>query len=142
MKAARVKIAAARAESDKVEKGLRAPRETGAPDVRASLDAALAAAESQLRAVSDSAPEKRSPDSIGRPPTTIHGLRYLDGAFRELARAVDGADAPPSVDAERGYARDRALLDQALARWAAFKESALPRVNAALQSAGAAAIAP
>jgi hypothetical protein len=95
-----------------------------------------------LLAVSDLAPEKRTPDSLGRPPVTTRGLRYLEGAFRELSRAVDGADGPPSADAQRGYVQDRALLDQALASWTEFGIGTLPSLNAALKSAGTAAIAP
>ncbi len=107
-----------------------------------ALAAALADADTRLLAVSDLAPEKRTPDSTGRPPGTTHGLRYLDAAFRELARAVDGADAAPSGDAERGLARQRARFAAALAGWSEFTGSTLPRLNTALQSGGAATIAP
>jgi photosystem II stability/assembly factor-like uncharacterized protein len=135
IEAARVEIGAALAAADRIQKAIRAPHD-------ASLAAALAAAEAELRSISDVAPEKRSPDSMGPPPTTTGGLRYLQAAFRELARAVDGADAAPTPDAQRGYLRHRALLDAALARWTKFKSGTLASLNAQLQESGAAVIAP
>ena len=106
------------------------------------MAAALSAADQQLLAVSDLQPPKRSPDSTGRPPQTVAGLRYLGAAFHDLARAVDGADAAPTPDVLQGYAKHRALLDQALAGWTAFKTTVLSPLNAQLQAQGAAPIAP
>jgi photosystem II stability/assembly factor-like uncharacterized protein len=138
IEAARAAIAVALDQAARVHTAIAARRQGAS----AALAATLADADAQLLAVSDLAPEKRTPDSTGRPPSTTHGLRYLDAAFRELARAVDGADAAPSGDAERGLVRQRALLDAALAGWSGFRNAALPRLNTALQSAGAATIAP
>jgi photosystem II stability/assembly factor-like uncharacterized protein len=98
--------------------------------------------ETQLAVIGDPEPPKRSPDSIGPPPTTTHGLRYLETAFRDLARAVDGADAAPSVDAERGFVLDRASLDAILAQWRQLRNEALPRLNTQLKANGAPPIAP
>jgi len=81
-------------------------------------------------------------DSSGAAPKTIGGLRYLGTAFKNLARAVDGADAAPTPDALRGYATHRALLNDTLADWARFKAIAMPRLNTQLQSDGVAPIAP
>jgi hypothetical protein len=103
---------------------------------------ALREAQAKLAAVSDPEPPKRSPDSTGRPPTTTQGLRYLEAAFRELARAVDGADAPPSLDAERSLALHRALLQTALAQWAQFRGEVLPRLDAQLEADGEPPIVP
>ena len=89
-----------------------------------------AGADARVRAITDAAPEKRSPDSIWAAPTTVEGLRYLGTAFKSLAQAVDGADAAPTPDVERGYARHRALLDAALAKWAKLGETSAPRANA------------
>ena len=134
---ARVEIAAALKEAERIHAGI-ADRRKGAGDAAA----ALAAADQELLAISDLAPEKSSPDSTGRPPTTTAGLRYLAAAFHNLERAVDGADAAPTVDAERGYLRHRALLDAALPKWVKFKSGTLARVNAGLEASGAAVIAP
>jgi photosystem II stability/assembly factor-like uncharacterized protein len=138
IEAARVKIAAALAQAERIHAAI-AERAKGAGGTAA---AALADADRQLLAISDLAPEKSSPDSIGRPPTTTAGLRYLAAAFHNLARAVDGTDAAPSVDAERGYVRHRALLDHALADWAHFTGTGLPDLNAQLRSSGAATVVP
>ncbi len=108
---ARAEIATTLAQADTIEKALRAPHEAAAAE----------AAEAELRAITDAAPEKRSPDSLGAELTTIGGLRYLGAAFHSLAQAVDGADAAPTVDAERAYALHRALLDTALGKWAIFR---------------------
>jgi hypothetical protein len=135
---ARVEIAAALAAAERIHTTIAARRK----DAAGAAAAALAAADQQLLAISDLAPEKRSPDSIGRPPTTTAGLRYLAEAFRNLERAVDGADAAPTRDAERGYLRHRALLDRALADWAHFTGTGLPGLNAQLEAGGAAAVAP
>jgi hypothetical protein len=135
---ARVEIATALKEAERIHAGI-AARHKGAGGAPA---AGLAAADQELLAISDLAPEKSSPDSTGRPPTTTAGLRYLAAAFHSLERAVDGADAAPTLDAERGYLRHRALLEAALARWAKFKSGTLASLNAQLQAGGAAVIAP
>src|SRR5262249_49191516 len=62
---------------------------------------AIADADQELIAISDLQPPKDSPDSLGAPPGTISGLRYLDGAFHSLAEAVDRADTAPSPDARQ-----------------------------------------
>ena len=133
---ARVELAQALTAARQAHGAIAERRKGATPATAAALDAA----DAQLLAISDLAPEKRSPDSTGRPPDTTHGLRYLEAALRELARAVDGADAPPGVDAERGYLRDRALLDEALSKWTQFTRGDLSRLK--LGSAGAAAVGP
>ncbi|MGH8132923.1 MAG: WD40/YVTN/BNR-like repeat-containing protein, partial [Steroidobacteraceae bacterium] len=135
---ARVQTAAALAEAGRTRSAI---AERG-KNAGAAAAAALAAADRQLLAISDLATEQPSPDAIGRAPGTIHGLRYLEAAFHNLARAVDDSDTAPTRDAVQGYARHRALLDAALASWARFKTLDLPRLNARLQSDGAAPIAP
>jgi hypothetical protein len=142
IESARAEIATALADAARIDAAMRAPHQVSGPDAGAALVAALAAAEEELRAISDTAPEKRSPDSTGLPPTTVAGLRYLEAAFHNLAHAVDGADAAPSADAERGYTQHRALLDAALAKWAAFKRDTLARLNSALASIGNPTITP
>ena len=104
--------------------------------------AALVDADRQLIAISDIPAAKDSPDSLGAPPRTISGLRYLSGAFHVLADAVDRADAAPSRDAREGYTKDRALLDRVLTDWAQFNATTLPKLNTQLQSAGVEPITP
>jgi len=135
---ARVQIAATLAEAGEIHStiGLRSK------SAGSSGAAALSVADQQLLAVSDLQPPKDSPDSTGRPPQSIAGLRYLGMAFHELARAVDRADAAPTADAVEGYAKHRALLDHALAAWAAFKTTELRQLNTQLQAEGAAPIGP
>ena len=138
VEAARVQIAATLAEANRIHAAI-LERSKGDGSVAA---AALAAADQRLRVISDIAPDKQSPDSLGPAPATIRGLRYLEAAFRNLARAVDGADTAPTPDALRGYARHRALLNDAMMQWARFRAIDLARLNAQLQSGGAAPIEP
>jgi len=135
---ARVEIARALTETRRIHTSIvEHRRNAGGADA-----VALSDLETQLAAVSDPEPPKRSPDSTGPPPTTTHGLRYLEAAFRDLARAVDGADAAPSVDAERGFILERASLDATLAQWRQLRTEALPRLNMQLKASGAPPIAP
>ena len=138
IEAARVEIAAALKQAERIHTGIAERRKSAG----GATAAALATADQELLAISDLAPEKGSADSIGRPPTTTGGLRYLAAAFHSLERAVDGADAAPTVDAERGYVRHRALSDAALAKWAKFNSGTLAGLNAQLQASGATAISP
>jgi hypothetical protein len=135
---ARVQIAAALAEAGRIHAAIAEHSKHGG----SATAPAMSAADQQLLAISDIAPEKDSPDATGAAPKTIGGLRYLGTAFQNLARAVDGADAAPTPDALRGYATHRALLNTTLADWARFKAIAMPRLNAQLQSVGVAPIAP
>jgi photosystem II stability/assembly factor-like uncharacterized protein len=135
---ARIQIAVTLAEAGTIHSAI-AERSKGAGGAAA---AALASADQQLLAVSDLQPPRDSPDSTGRPPQSTTGPRYLATAFRELARAVDRADAAPTPDALQGYAKHRALLEGALAAWDAFKTTTLPNLNTQLRSEGAAPIAP
>jgi photosystem II stability/assembly factor-like uncharacterized protein len=135
---ARVQIAAALAEAGRIHAAIARQTKSG----NSAVASALSAADQQLLAISDLTPDKKSPDSLGSAPKTIAGLRYLSAAFRNLARAVDGADTAPTPDAMRGYAQQRALLNDTLADWARFETVALPRLNEQLQLEGAGPITP
>jgi photosystem II stability/assembly factor-like uncharacterized protein len=138
IEAARLHIAAALAEAKRLHEAILAHDRSGG----GALARALSAADGRLLAISDLPPGRASPDALGAPPQSIRGLRYLEGAFRSLARAVDGSDAAPGADVLAGYARHKALLEQALASWRQFRNGDLERLNAALRAAGAAPIAP
>jgi len=134
---ARVQIAVALVEAGKFHSAIGELRKSASG---AAL-AALSAADRQLLAVSDLQPQKRSPDSTGRPPQTTEGLRYLDAAFHDLERAVDRADTAPTSNALQGYAKHRALLDRGLLRWREFKTTVVPQLNSQLQAQGGAPLA-
>jgi len=71
------------------------------------------------------------------PPNNVQNFRYLGGAFRSLAQAVDGgADAAPSPDARAGYTKLSGMLDASLQKWSALKTTELPALNAKLKAAG------
>ncbi len=135
---ARVEIAMALAEAAKIKGAIaeRSRKATGA------VAASLLEADRQLTTISDIPPPKTSPDSRGTAPQTVTGLRYLGGAFHDLARAVDRADTAPTRDARECYSRHRALLDRALADWGQFKAATLRQLNTQLQSAGIEPIPP
>jgi hypothetical protein len=138
VEAARVQIARTLEEAKRIHAAILERSKSGSNPAAATL----AAADQRLLAISDIAPDKQSPDASGPAPATIRGLRYLEAAFRNLARAVDGADALPTPDALRGYARHRALLNDVLMQWAQFTAIDVARLNAQLQSSGAAPIEP
>ena len=135
---ARVEIATALVGVERLRTAL-AERGRGANTVVAVT---LADAGSVIANIDDVAPEKRFADALGAAPTTTSGLRYLAAVFQKLARAVDGADSAPTPDATQGYATHRALLDSTLGKWATFRSTNLPELNARLQANGIAPIAP
>jgi photosystem II stability/assembly factor-like uncharacterized protein len=135
---ARVRIATALAEAGRIHSAIAKQGKSG----NGAIAAALSAADQRVIAISDLPPDKRSPDSLGSAPKTIGGLQYLAAAFRNLARAVDGADAEPTPDVVRGYAKHQGLLNDALADWTRFETVELPRLNEQLQADGAGPITP
>jgi hypothetical protein len=138
VEAARVQIAATLAEANRIHAAIVEHRKNAG----SATASALSAADRRLLAITDVAPDKDSPDSLGPAPKAIRGLPYLAAAFKSLARAVDGADTAPTPDALQGYAKHRVLLNDALLQWARFTTVDMPRLNAQLQSDGAAPIAP
>jgi photosystem II stability/assembly factor-like uncharacterized protein len=55
------------------------------------------------------------------PPAGLTALRTLAGKLTRFLEAVDGADAPPSPDAEAGYAQIEPAVDAALSAWTALE---------------------
>jgi hypothetical protein len=58
-------------------------------------------------------------------PKSTTTLRFAADKLAAIANAVDGADAAPSPDAREGFAKMRALAEEALGRWAGFKKEAV-----------------
>jgi photosystem II stability/assembly factor-like uncharacterized protein len=56
-------------------------------------------------------------------PRSTTTLRFAADKLAAIANAVDGADAAPSPDAREGFAKIRAIADEALGRWAEFKKA-------------------
>ena len=98
--------------------------------------------DARIVALADLAPPNRSPDSTGMPPQTTSGLRYLQQAFRKLARAVDGADAMPTADVEQGYVQHRQLLDATLAGWVKLKGTEVAALDSQLKALHGAGLMP
>jgi len=55
------------------------------------------------------------------PPPGLTPLRTLAGELARFLDAVDGADAPPSPDAEAGFAQIEPVVDAALSAWTALQ---------------------
>jgi photosystem II stability/assembly factor-like uncharacterized protein len=55
-------------------------------------------------------------------PRSATTLRFAADKLAAIANAVDGADAAPSPDAREGFAKMRALAEEALGRWGEFKK--------------------
>lgn len=96
------------------------------------------AAEALDRRVLEIADRERDPSTrtVGTPPRSVTGLRYLDGALETLFTAVDGADADPSPDVVKGVELAETALGSALAAWEALKSKDLSALNARLAAAG------
>ena len=62
----------------------------------------------------------------GPPPAGVTPLRTLAGTLSRLLEAVDGADAPPSPDAEAGFAQIEPVVEAALAAWTAVQAQVPP----------------
>ncbi len=128
IESSRVRIAAALADAAKLHESIAKASKLADP----STSDMLLAADRQLVAMDLIAPVKESPDFIGRPPTSVQGLRYLSAAFNRLARAVDGADGAPTPDAMQSYLLHEKLLSAALDVWTRFKaEDLMQRIDAA-----------
>lgn len=70
------------------------------------------------------------------PPNTTHKFRFLTAALGNLDAAVDGADAAPSVDAQRGFQALVPIVDATLTSWDQLKAHDLAAVNAQLHKVG------
>jgi len=55
------------------------------------------------------------------PPSSTRSLRYLDQALQKLLSAVDDADAPPSADAMKSWAKLEPAVEDALRAWKELK---------------------
>ena len=62
------------------------------------------------------------PGGFGGPESERNTLRWLEGALGRLQGVVDGADAPPSVDARASYVKLSAAVEKALAEWNKVKQ--------------------
>ncbi len=62
----------------------------------------------------------------GPPPAGLTALRVLAGKLTRLLDAVDGADAPPSPDAEAGFAQLEPVVESALSAWQALQAKVPP----------------
>ena len=63
-------------------------------------------------------------------------LKAIGGVLRSIATDVESTDRAPTEPQRRAIAETAARLDRALASWTRLRESELPRLNAALASAG------
>lgn len=128
----RIQIATALEQAGKIHAGI-GERTKAAGKARHTARAvrALAAADRRLLAIAE------LPQGDGAAPAkSTTGLTYLSSALAALAQAVDGADAAPTADAQRGYSQDSALLASALRAWATFKTLTLASLNHELKAAG------
>ena len=67
-------------------------------------------------------------------------VRYVETRLAGLAEAVDGADAPPSLDVHQGFGALRPLVDVVERNWLEMQRKELPPLQRRVRSAGAPAI--
>ena len=132
IEAERAKLAAAASDVSSVLKQL-AAAEAKAP---AELAARLKTFE---RDVSGDTELHAVPVGFGQPgaaPEKLGSLSYVMGAMDALQPSVQNADGPPSPDALKGYAEQRAMAAKAIAGWETMKAKRMPSLNAELKAAG------
>jgi photosystem II stability/assembly factor-like uncharacterized protein len=128
----RGRIAAAAHEAETVHAALT----SAAHGADETLAAALRAAAADLQRIADLDLDKSSGNSVRPEPSNLAGLRALAAEGVKLARAVDGADAAPSVDATAGTAHFLRTSESTLAAWSAFKADVVATLEARLAAAG------
>jgi photosystem II stability/assembly factor-like uncharacterized protein len=85
--------------------------------LRSTVAAALAEAEK----AKSTAAIVGGPGGFGGPEPEPNTLRWIEGALQRLQGVVDGADAPPSADAQSSYVKLSAAVDKAVAEWKKVK---------------------
>ena len=79
------------------------------------------------------------PPGYGQPggaPEKVGSLAHVEHALEALQPAVENADGAPTPDALKGFALQKAKVEQAIADWQKLKAAREPALNAALQAAG------
>ena len=132
----RERLAAAVGEAGRVRDRLAATR----PGLAPRLASALAAASRRLAELTGVEPASNPNNAWAFPPRSVTTLRWLEGTLGELAQAVDGADADPSVDARDALARLRPLVERTLADWEGFRAGELAALDRRLRGAGLAPV--
>jgi len=128
----RATVATIGQESNAVAAAIFERRKDEAPAIRTAMDDLL----TRIGTVQGAEPTPDGSTAWWVPPTSLEAVNYLGGALRELAQAVDGADAAPSPDAEAGYQRLKAMTDSLAERWQAIEESDLAALNDRLEAVG------
>ena len=109
---------------------------------RKGADAAIArdidTLSARVQAVLGGKPAPNPHNSWSYPPQHVQTLRYVGEALDTLNRAVDGADAAPSPDAQAGFAKVQALTDTTVAAWQTLQSRDAAAFNERLKKAGAA----
>jgi photosystem II stability/assembly factor-like uncharacterized protein len=116
--------------------GLKKARPQSPKDVASEIDALTLRART-LSGMRETANEK---NAWAFPPRDTHNFLFLTESLEKLQDAVDGEDAAPSPDTQRGFEAIGPLLEASLKDWDDLKASDLAALNAKLQAAGQAAI--
>jgi hypothetical protein len=134
IEALRVRVAVAAHEADKLLEAL-AKRRKGAD---ATLTREFDALAERIHAVLGGKPSPNPKNAWALPPQRVQTLRYVGEALDTLNRAVDGADAAPSPDAQAGFAKLQPLTETTVAAWLTLQSREVAAMNARLKTAGAA----
>ena len=135
IEAQRDRVAAA---SREVEAALAALEQVRATVSNLASD--IAAATAPVRALSGARAAANPHNAWAYPPQDTKNLLFLSGKLDSLILAVDGSDAAPSPDAQRGFDAVLPLIDGVLANWEQYKTRDLAALNAKLKAAGKAEI--
>jgi hypothetical protein len=138
VEALRVKVATVEREADALSAVLSERREGEPPAIRPAMDTLL----HRIDEIQGAQLLSDGSFAWWLPPSSLESVQGLGGALRELAQAVDGADAAPSPDAEAGYDRLKTMTDSLDAEWRRVVEGDLAALNDRLEDAGEEPIAP
>jgi hypothetical protein len=133
IEALRVRVAVAAQEADKLLEAL-AKRRKGAD---ATLTREFDTLGERIHAVLGGKPSANPHNAWALPPQRVQTLRYVGEALDTLNRAVDGADAAPSPDAQAGFAKLQPLTESAVAAWQTLQSADVAALNARLKKSGA-----
>ena len=128
----RVRATAAAHAADTLIKALVALPKDGAANLAKDIDRLLRRA----HAIAGTPALANPLNARAFPPRDTHNLAFVAESLDKLEQAVDGADAAPSHDAQRGFEAIGPLLEASLKDWEQLKTDGVAELNAKLQAAG------
>ena len=110
------------------------------PEASATLNRDIDAVTAHIHDLSGTRAAANPNNAWAFPPRDTKNFAFVSGQLDNQMSAVDGADAAPSPDAQRGFEALSPLVDAVLKAWDQLKAGELAGLNAKLKAAGKAQI--